>query len=191
MALEGGAAMVQFRDKSGDDDWREAVATALKAECDSFKVPLIVNDDVVLAAAIGASGVHLGKGDSPAGKARLALGPGSIIGVSCYDSLDRARAAAGQGADYLAFGSVFPSGTKPEAVRCSLETVSRARALGLPLVAIGGLTPDNGRAVIQAGADGLAVISAVFDAADVRKAAESFSKLWAQPPHASSQTHSL
>lgn len=178
-AMEGGAAMVQFRDKSGDGDWRDAVAATLKAACDEFGVPLIINDDVGLASGIGAAGVHLGKGDSTVESARSALGRNSLIGVSCYDSLGRARAAARHGADYLAFGSVFPSGTKPDAVHCPLTTLTSARELGLPVVAIGGLTPDNGRAAIEAGADGLAVISAVFDAPDVRKAAEAFSQLWA------------
>lgn len=181
-ALEGGAAMVQFRDKSGDSEWREPVAITLKAACDAFGVPLIINDDVGLAAEIGAAGVHLGKGDSRVESARSALGRNLLIGVSCYDSLARARVAAEQGADYLAFGSVFPSGTKPDAVHCPLTTLTFARALGLPVVAIGGLTPDNGRAAIEAGADGLAVISAVFDAPDVRKAAETFSRLWAGEP---------
>lgn len=181
-ALEGGAAMVQFRDKSGDGEWRKAVAGELRADCEAFGVPLIINDDVGLAAEIGAAGVHLGKGDPPVKAARHALGPDALTGVSCYDSLDRARAAVDQGADYLAFGSIFPSGTKPGAVRCPLSTVTAAREFGLPVVAIGGLTPDNGRAAIEAGAAGLAVISAVFDACDVRRAAGMFSQLWSGSP---------
>lgn len=174
--------MVQFRDKSGDNDWRKKVAGMLRADCERFGVPLIINDDVGLAAEIDAAGVHLGKGDSTVESARSVLGRNALIGVSCYDSLARARTAAGQGANYLAFGSVFSSGTKPEAVHCPLATLTSARQLGLPVVAIGGLTPDNGRAAIEAGADGLAVISAVFDAPDVREAAEAFSQLWAGEP---------
>lgn len=182
-ALEGGAAMVQFRDKSGNDDWRRATAVELKAACDEFDAPFIVNDDARLARTAGASGVHLGKGDAPTGEVRALLGRGALIGVSCYDSLDRAKAAAASGADYLAFGSVFPSATKPDAVRCPLAVLTKARSLGLPVVAIGGITPDNGRAVIEAGAHGLAVISAVFDAPDVRLAAESFSRIWPSSQH--------
>lgn len=179
-ALAGGAAMVQFRDKSNDAAWRLDVAKALKAECDARNVPFIVNDDVGLAKSVGASGVHLGREDNAPGSARATLGATALIGVSCYDSLDRARAALEQGASYLAFGSVYSSQTKPGAIHCPLGTLAEAKRFGLPVVAIGGLTPDNGRAVIDAGADGLAVISAVFDAPDIGKAAQSFSALWAR-----------
>lgn len=178
-ALEGGAAMVQFRDKSGDAAWRRETAMELKALCDEFHAPFIVNDDVALAAGAGAAGVHLGCEDATLAEARDILGPDALVGVSCYDSLDRARRATAQGADYLAFGSVYPSATKPEAVHCPLGTLTSARSLGLPVVAIGGITPDNGRAVLEAGADSLAVIHAVFDAPDIRRAAKSFSSLWA------------
>lgn len=174
--------MVQFRDKSGDHDWRKKVAGMLQADCESFGVPLIINDDAGLAAEIDAAGVHLGQGDTAVESARSVLGRKALIGVSCYDSLARARTAADQSANYLAFGSVFSSGTKPGAVHCPLGILTSARQLALPVVAIGGLTPDNGRAAIEAGADGLAVISAVFDAPDVRKAAEAFSQLWAGEP---------
>jgi thiamine-phosphate pyrophosphorylase len=179
-ALQGGAAMVQFRDKSGDAAWRYETAAKLRALCEEFGAPFIVNDDVALTAFIGAAGVHLGREDAALPEARAALGPDALIGVSCYDSLECGRAAAAQGADYLAFGSVFPSATKAEAVHCPLATLTRARSLGVPVVAIGGITSDNGRAAIDAGADALAVINAVFEAPDVRHAAESFSSLWAR-----------
>lgn len=172
--------MVQFRDKSGDAAWRRETASELKALCEEFGAPFIVNDDLPLAVAVGAAGVHLGREDAPLPEARARLGPDALIGVSCYDSLERGRAAAAQGADYLAFGSVFPSATKPEAVHCPLAMLTRARTLGVPVVAIGGITSDNGRAVIEAGADALAVITAVFDAPDIRYAAKSFSSLWAR-----------
>lgn len=178
LALEGRAAMVQFRDKSGDEAWRLETALRLKAVCDEFGAPLIVNDDPHLAAAIGAAGAHLGRDDMALEQARALLGDGALIGVSCYDSLGRARAAAARGAGYLAFGSVYPTDTKPGAVSCPHEVFGAARALGLPLVAIGGITPENGRALVEAGADSLAVISAVFSAPDIRRAAESFSNLW-------------
>lgn len=177
LALEGGAAMVQFRDKSGNAAWRRATAATLRSLCDEFAVPLIINDDVALAHSIGAAGVHLGREDGPADLARERLRTEVLIGISCYDSLERAEAGA-EFADYLAFGSVYPSGTKPGAVHCPLETLGHARVLGLPVVAIGGITPDNGRAVIEAGADSLAVIAAVFDSPDIRGAAQAFASLW-------------
>lgn len=180
LALEGGAAMVQFRDKSADVAWRRNVAHQLKSLCDQHQAPLIINDDATLAVEVGAAGVHLGKFDAPLEIARRQLGSGRMTGVSCYDDLSLGAQAARQGADYLAFGSVFPSGTKPEAVSCTLDVFAGARSFGLPLVAIGGITPENGRAVVEAGADSLAVIGAIFDAPDIRLAAESFSKIWAR-----------
>ena len=177
-ALEGGAAMVQFRDKSGDFDWRLEATGHLMSICAEFGVPLIINDDVELAASVGAAGVHLGRNDESPGRARAMLGADFVLGLSCYNSLDRAREAAEGGADYLAFGSVHASASKPDAVHCPLETLTQARTFGLPLVAIGGITPDNGRAIVQAGADSLAVISAVFDAPDIREAARSFARIW-------------
>lgn len=170
--------MVQFRDKSADQAWRVDTAGRLKRLCDQFGAPFIVNDDPGLAAQVGASGVHLGREDRSVEEAREMLGSRALIGVSCYDSLDRARAAADHGADYLAFGSVHASGTKPGAVQCPLGVLTEAGALGVPVVAIGGITPDNGRAVIEAGADSLAVITAVFGAPDIREAARSFARLW-------------
>lgn len=177
-ALQGGAAMVQFRDKSQDSRWRKNTAQAIIEVCDAFNVPLIINDDARLAIRVGAAGVHLGRNDISVQQARAQLGPDMLIGVSCYNDLDRARQAAANGADHLAFGSIYLSGSKPEAVHCPLETLTSARAFGLPVVAIGGITPDNGRAVVEAGADSLAVIGAVFGAGDIRTAVESFSEIW-------------
>ena len=179
-ALAGGAAMVQFRDKSGDADWRLAAATALRAECEAYDAPLIINDDARLAASCGAAGVHLGKEDGSVGSARALAGDASLIGVSCYNNIDLARQAATDGADYLAFGSVFSSATKPAAVHCPLDVIRAATRFDRPLVAIGGITPDNGRAVIEAGATSLAVIGAVFGAADIQLAARTFAGLWVE-----------
>ena len=178
LALEGGAAMVQFRDKSQDRHWRLEAATALAQLCKHHGAPLIINDDAQIAAKSNAAGVHLGRDDAPLAGARELLGDGAIIGVSCYNDLSRAARAASEGADYLAFGSVFRSGSKPEAACCPLDTLRQAAGLGLPVVAIGGITPDNGRAVVDAGADGLAVIGAVFEAPDIRAAAKAFSEIW-------------
>ncbi|HLF30829.1 MAG TPA: thiamine phosphate synthase [Xanthomonadales bacterium] len=177
-ALQGGARLLQFRDKSADRDWRLEVARRLNGLCRDQQVPLIINDDFELARQIGAAGVHLGREDASISQVAAALGPDSLIGVSCYDRLDRAQSATEQGASYLAFGSMFPSATKPHAVRCSLQTLTAAKAFGLPLVAIGGITAENGGSLIEAGADYLAVVGAVFDVPDVRGAAQQLAALW-------------
>jgi thiamine-phosphate pyrophosphorylase len=177
-ALAGGACVLQYRDKSTDHDRRHAEAVALQVLCLAHGVPLIINDDIALAAAVGAAGVHLGEQDADIAAARTRLGPAAIIGASCYDSLPRARQLAAAGADYLAFGAFFPSPTKPEARHAPTSLLRDAAALGLPRVAIGGITPDNGGALIDAGADLLAVISGVFGAADVRAAARRYADLF-------------
>lgn len=176
-ALRGGAALIQFRSKGEHPD-RAAVARRLLAICLRFQRPLIVNDDVELASAIGAAGVHLGRDDLELQQARRYLGPRALIGVSCYASIPRARAAAEAGADYVAFGSVFPSTTKPDAPRVSLETLQQARrVLRIPIVAIGGITIENAEPVLTAGADLLAVVNGVFGAADPEAATREFSAL--------------
>jgi thiamine-phosphate pyrophosphorylase len=177
-ALAGGAALLQYRDKKQDAARRLAEARALAALCAQRAVPLIVNDDVELAAAAGAAGVHLGEDDADIASARARLGANAIVGVSCYDSLERARDLAAAGADYLAFGAFHPSPTKPNARKATLSLLREANAFGLPLVAIGGITAENGRAIVEAGADYLAVISAVFGAKDVRAAAREFAVLF-------------
>ncbi|HQX25915.1 MAG TPA: thiamine phosphate synthase, partial [Pseudomonadota bacterium] len=136
------------------------------------------NDDAKLAQAVGAAGVHLGADDGDVAAARDLLGADAIIGASCYDSLDRAATMAADGADYLAFGSFFPSPTKPVARRAEPALLRAAARLGKPRVAIGGITPDNAPALVDAGADLLAVISAVVDAADPRAAAQAFARLY-------------
>jgi thiamine-phosphate pyrophosphorylase len=177
-ALLGGARMLQYRDKTSEDSRRLQEAGALARLCANLEVPLIVNDDLELAFASGAAGVHLGEGDVGVAAARERLGPDAIIGVSCYDSLQRAREAAGAGADYLAFGAFFPSPTKPHARHATSALLREAKAFGLPLVAIGGITPDNGGPLVKAGADYLAAISAVFGARDIRAAAQRYAKLF-------------
>jgi len=177
-AVEGGAAMLQYRDKTGDGARRHAEATLLAALCARHRIPLIVNDDVDLAIEVGAAGVHLGEHDIDVGAARARLGSGAIIGVSCYDSLERARQLATAGADYLAFGAFFASLTKPEARSATPQLLREAKTLGVPLVAIGGITAENGAVLIEAGADFLAAISAVFGAGDVRGAAHRFAELF-------------
>ena len=190
LAIAGGARLIQYRDKARDRaedraaDWerRLAQAHALRALCRAAGVALIVNDDVALAGAVLADGVHLGRDDTPPAEARRLLGPSSIIGVSCYDRLDLAEAAQSAGADYVAFGSFFPSETKPHAVRADVDLLRRARPrIRVPLVAIGGITPENGAALIAAGADLLAVVSGVFGGPDPRAAAQAYARLFDTP----------
>lgn len=182
-ALAGGAAAVQFRDKSGDVARRHEQASELLALCQGFDVPLIINDDLRLADLCGADGVHLGRDDGSVAKARVILGPDKFIGASCYQSLDLARAAQAEGADYIAFGSFYPSATKPQAVRAETSLLHAARsAIQIPIVAIGGITPANALALLEAGADSLAVLNALFDAPDGRAAAHAFNQLFASEP---------
>jgi len=168
------AALLQYRNKSASAALRREQAEALLALCAARGVRLIVNDDLALAQAIGADGVHLGENDVDVRAARVALGADTLIGVSCYDDLDRARAAAATGASYIAFGALFPSSTKPNARRASFELLRDSAGFGLPRVAIGGITPDNARSVVAAGAELIAVISGVFDAPDPPAAARAY-----------------
>jgi thiamine-phosphate pyrophosphorylase len=170
-AIDGGASAVQYRNKSATADLRRAQAYALAVLCRSRDTLYIVNDDPALAALVAADGVHLGEDDGNVAAAREIVGPDALIGVSCYNDLARARSAADAGADYLAFGSLFPSSVKPNARRASLELLGAARALGLPIVGIGGIDADNAADVVEAGADAVAVIRAVFADGDVEDAA--------------------
>jgi len=166
-ALAGGAAAIQYRSKTLAATLRREQAAALLGPCRDAGVPLIVNDDVELAVAIGADGVHLGREDGDLAAARRRLGAGRLLGASCYNRLELARRACAAGADYVAFGSAYASPTKPDAVRAPLELYREARrALGVPIVAIGGITVDNAPALIGAGVDALAVITALFEAPD-------------------------
>jgi len=176
--LAAGARLLQYRNKSADAARRGEQARALRAVCRRHAATLIINDDVTLARAIDADGVHVGADDPALALAREQLGSQKIIGVSCYDDLQRARAAATQGADYVAFGSFFASAVKPGAVRAPLSVLPAARALGVPVVAIGGITLDNAGGLIAAGADAVAVISALFAAPDPAGATRDFCRLF-------------
>jgi thiamine-phosphate pyrophosphorylase len=165
-ALEGGIALLQYRNKLADAALRREQALALLRLTRPRRVPLIINDDVALAAAIDADGAHVGRDDGDVAAARRML-PGKLLGTSCYASLEAARNAVAEGADHVAFGSVFASGTKPGATRAPLEIFARARALGVPLVAIGGITLENASLAVAAGADCLAVIADLFGAPDI------------------------
>lgn len=162
--LAAGATWLQYRNKVADAATRHEQAQALQALCAAAGVPLIVNDDAALASAIGAAGVHLGEDDGDIAAARALLGPGAIIGASCYDQIELAQRAVAAGASYVAFGAFFPSRSKATTRRAHPRLLREAAALGVPRVAIGGLTPDNSTPLVESGADLLAVISSVFAA---------------------------
>jgi len=174
---------VQYRDKSADVARRHEQASELVALCRRFGAPLIVNDDLRLADLVDADGVHLGRGDGSLREARIILGKRKFIGASCYQSLDLALAAQTAGADYVAFGSFYPSPTKPAAGRASPDLLREAAPrIHLPIVAIGGITLTNAPLLLDAGADCLAVLSALFDAPDIRASAHDLNQLFETEP---------
>jgi len=182
LAIAGGARIVQYRAKAVSPKRRLDEATALTQLCRRFTIPLIINDDIELAQRVGADGVHLGRDDTPLVAARQQLGKQALIGISCYNRLDDAICAERDGADYVAFGSFFPSPTKPGAVVAPLTLLQQARQhLSIPIVAIGGITAGNGANLISAGAAALAVVSGVFAGADIRAAAEAYARLFPAP----------
>ncbi len=179
LALQGGVRLLQYRNKIAGANTRQMQARALRALTREYSAMLIVNDDAQLAKQVDADGVHLGRADETLGAARAILGGQKIIGISCYNQLLLAKAAIAEGADYVAFGAFFPSATKPGAVKAGPELLRQVRAeCSAPIVAIGGITAQNGAALVEAGADALAVITAVFDAPDIEAAARDFEKLF-------------
>jgi thiamine-phosphate pyrophosphorylase len=179
LALEGGARLVQYRNKEAPMPLKRSQAAELLRICHAHDARLIVNDDVWLAIEIGADGVHLGRDDADPVMARQALGPKRLLGVSCYDDVERAVAAEAAGADYVAIGSLFASATKPNATRAPLELITEIkRRVKVPVAAIGGIKLENAPAVLAAGADMVAVVSDLFDAMDIKGRAASFQKLF-------------
>jgi len=177
-ALDGGTRLLQYRNKTADEDLRRVQATALRGLCRRYGTTLIINDHVELACESDADGVHVGADDAGVAAARTRLGPGKIIGATCGNDLQRALAAVAAGADYVAFGSFFASAVKPGAVRAPLALLQQARRqVAVPVVAIGGITLDNAARLIDAGADAVAVISALFTAPDIEAAARKFCQL--------------
>jgi thiamine-phosphate pyrophosphorylase len=178
-ALLGGARLIQYRDKTGSNEKRLAQAGALKSLCQQLNALLIINDDIELADAVQAHGVHLGRDDSAIHAARLLLGPDAVIGVSCYDQLELAQAAEKVGVDYIAFGAFFPSVTKPEARAASLELLTAAKQqLYTPVCTIGGITAKNAATLVEHGADMTAVISDLFASDDIHHTASQISRLF-------------
>ena len=176
--LAGGAQWLQYRNKPASKTTRIRQASGLLPLCRARSVALIINDDLDVATAIGADGVHLGLGDGSIAAARAALGVDAIIGATCHNRLDLAERAVAEGASYVAFGAFFPSPTKPEAVQAAPELLALSQSLGLPRVAIGGINADNARLLIDAGADLIAVISAVFDTDDPQAATRRLADLF-------------
>ena len=172
--LAEGLALLQYRNKAASDALRRVQAQALQALCAQAGVPLLVNDDAALARDIGAAGAHLGEDDGDIAAARRLMGPGAILGVSCYDSLALASRAVAAGASYVAFGAFFPTTTKHTTRRAGPDLLQGAAALGVPRVAIGGITPANAGALVAAGADLLAVVGGVFEAADPAAAVQAY-----------------
>jgi len=178
-ALEGGATLIQYRDKISTGTERLRQAAELNSLCSRAGVPLLINDDPELALRIGAAGVHLGQEDCGLAKARRLLGPDAIIGITCHQCMDLARHARAAGADYLAFGRFYTSATKPDAPTARTSVLTEARTLGLPVTAIGGISTQNAATVIRAGADLIAVVGGLFDAPpeEIRRRAQAFTRL--------------
>lgn len=184
-ALQGGVRLLQYRNKTASRAIRHAQAVEIQRLCHAYDARLIINDDLPLALKINADGIHLGRDDysdtRDLAAARRALGTHKILGVSCYADLARAEAVAqagvGAGANYLAFGCLYPSNTKPDAPTASLQLLDEARRFGLPIAAIGGITLNNAAATLAAGADLLAVISDVFDAPDIAERVRAYTTL--------------
>jgi thiamine-phosphate pyrophosphorylase len=182
-ALEGGMRLLQYRNKVADAVLRRAQASALCALCHEYGAALIVNDDVELALEVDADGVHLGGEDGSLADARAKIGPHKLLGASCYRKLENGAAAIAAGADHIAFGSFFQSSVKPGAVRSPFSLLTEARrTYDVPVVAIGGITPDNAPQLIAAGAQSVAVITALFSAMDITGTARRFNALFVSQP---------
>lgn len=175
-ALEGGVTLVQYRAKTASSAEMYNEALQLKALCDSFNVPLIINDRLDIAMAVGAAGVHLGQDDLPCAAARKILGEDYIIGVSAHNPAE-AKAALQSGADYLGCGAVFGTATKADVQKLGTDGLAAiCKAKGLPVVGIGGVTADNYREVRAAGADGAAIVSGILAQPDIRATVEAIAR---------------
>ena len=177
LALQGGSRIIQYRDKSSDLKKRFKQASTLNSLCKQYQAICIINDDIELARTVNADGVHLGKGDTLISEARQRLGKNAIIGISCYNDINLAITAEKHSADYVAFGAMFSSATKPEAINANIEIISSAKQqLNIPVCAIGGITDKNILQLIQQGVDMTAVISSLFASNDIKYTAGCLSK---------------
>ena len=179
LAIEGGAFMVQYRSKILNRDVKMQQCAAILRLCREYDIPCIVNDDVEMCRVLEADGVHLGENDDNIAEVRRILGEDSIIGSSCYDQLNRAKQAQKEGASYVAFGAVFPTPTKPNAPRATLELLREAKSeIQIPIVAIGGITMNNAHDVIETGIDAIAVITSLYESNSIKETAETFSQMF-------------
>jgi thiamine-phosphate pyrophosphorylase len=179
LVIEGGAFMVQYRSKIQDRAVKIQQCAAILRLCREYDVPCIVNDDVEMCRILEADGVHLGENDDNIAEVRRILGEDAIIGSSCYDQLDRAKQAQKEGATYVAFGAMFPTPTKPNAPRATLELLREAKSeIEIPIVAIGGITVNNAHDVIEAGVDAIAVITSLYESNSIKETAETFLKMF-------------
>ena len=179
LAIEGGAFMVQYRSKIRNRDVKMQQCAAILRLCREYDVPCIVNDDVEICRVLKADGVHLGENDDNIAEVRHILGEDAIIGSSCYDQLNRAKQAQKEGASYVAFGAVFPTPTKPNAPRATLELLREAKSeIQIPIVAIGGITMNNAHDVIETGVDAIAVITSLYESNSIKETAETFSQMF-------------
>lgn len=176
--LQGGVSMLQYRSKSTDNALKYRQGKLLQGLCRQHDILFIINDDLDLTIKLNADGVHLGQQDMTIRQARVALGPRCIIGASCYNSLETAAQAKQAGADYLAFGAIYPSASKPQAEHAPLALLTAARQFGLPVVAIGGLHLGNAQHAIDAGADAIAMIQGLFASPDPQETAQALSRLF-------------
>lgn len=176
--LKAGIALFQYRNKTEDKERKLGLALELQTLCQHYKTPFIVNDDLNLAKEIDADGIHLGQHDTNIDTARKILG-NKIIGISCYNDFNRAILAERSGADYIAFGSFFPSTTKPEAAKADIELIIKSKEkFNIPVVAIGGITPENGKQLIDAQVDFLAIISGIYSPTDTIEATLAYKNLF-------------
>lgn len=176
--LSVGVALFQYRNKTEDQKNKRALAIELQSLCQQYKTPFIVNDDLKLAKEIAADGIHLGQHDTDIDTARGVLGD-KIIGISCYNDFNRAVIAEQSGADYIAFGSFFPSATKPGAAKANIELIIKSKEkFNIPVVAIGGITPENGKQLINAKVDFLAVINGIYSTDDAATSTLAYNNLF-------------
>ena len=176
--IKGGARLIQYRSKELSKIERNKQAREIKIVCDYYKVPLIINDDIELCRILDANGVHLGENDDSLDKARLVLGPSKIIGVSCYNSIDRVKKAVDKGATYIALGACFPSETKPNAPIASLDLIDLVlKNFKIPVVAIGGINLENIELLTNKGISCIALINSLFKENDIEGTARQFTSL--------------